>query len=368
MSLIPPESYYPLYINMCLVLVLLTVFHSRILNMNDQKNTIYTYTVGLLLLVFLILFMGQRPIHYLFGDTVNYIVGFTNYKYGTPLVEDSDLGWHLFMRFMAQHISIHTFYTIVCFLYIFPMYKISKQCFGNYWFYAFLMFVISFSFWTYGVNGIRNGAAGSLFLWGLCYRDRKWIMAIFFFIAISFHKSLFLPVLAFIITYFYDNPKVYIKGWLACIPLSLVLGSFWIGLFAGLGFGDDRFSDYLLTEADTRFFSSTGFRWDFLFHSSFAVFAGWYYIYKKNYKDKFYNQLLSTYLICNAFWILIIEANYSNRFAYLSWFLMAIVIIYPLLKAELVKRQHFFIGKIMLAYFSFTYLMYYVYYADYDPY
>jgi len=100
-----------------------------------------------------------------------------------------------------------------------------------------------------------------------------------------------------------------------------------------------------------------------LFYSAFGVFAGWYFIYKKRFEDPFYNQLLNTYLICNGFWILVIRANYSNRFAYLSWFMMGLVIIYPVLKKQLFKNQHWVIGKIIFAYFLFTYLMNVIYYA-----
>ena len=164
-------------------------------------------------------------------------------------------------------------------------------------------------------------------------------------------------------TYFYNNSKNYFIGWLACIPLSLALGTFWITLFASLGFADDRFSAYLTTDFDTEIFASTGFRWDFLFHSSFAVVAGWYFVIKRGFDDKIYKQLLNTYLICNGFWILVIQANYSNRFAYLSWFMMALIIIYPLLKRRFFKLQHNVIGNIVVAYFAFTYLMYLVYYS-----
>lgn len=362
-TFVPIEFYYPLYINICLFLVLFTLLHTRVLKLNDQKNLIFINFSGYILMAFLILYIGQRPIHGMFGDTVNYVVSFNKYRYGEEIGDVGDYGWHVFMRFMAQIISVHTFYTLVCFFYIFPMYRISKQLFNEYWYYAFVMFVVSFSFWTYGVNGIRNGAACSLFLWGLSYHKNKVVMGLFFLFATFFHKTLYLPILAFIVTFFYNNPKFYLKGWLLTIPMSLVMGGVWISLFASLGFGDDRLSDYLTSQSEAGTFASTGFRWDFLFHSAFAVFAGWYFIYKKQFKDNFYYQLLNTYLICNGFWVLVIRANFSNRFAYLSWFMMALIIIYPLLKGQFYKNQHFMIGKVMLLYFSFTYFMYYIYYA-----
>ncbi len=362
-SFLPIESYYPVYINICLILVLFTLLHTWILKIDDSKNLIFINFAGLFLLAFIILYMGQREISGVyFGDTINYARAFQNYAIGEPINEDSDLGWHMFMKFMSSIVSLSTFFTISAFIYVFPLYKISKQYFGEYWYYSFIMFLVSFSFWTYGVNGVRNGAACSLFLWGLCYERKKIVMVIMFYLAISFHKTLLLPVLAYLITYIYNKPKFFFIGWLLCIPLSLAASGLWISLFASLGFGDDRLAGYLTSSSGEGTFSSTGFRWDFLFHSAFAVFAGWYFVFRRKYQDSTYNKLLITYLICNGFWILVIQANFSNRFAYLSWFMMAIIIIYPLLKKQFFRNQHFMIGKIMLVYFSFTYLMYYIYY------
>ena len=362
-NFVPIESYYPIYINICLFLVLFTILHTRVVPMESPKNLSFINISGLLLLAFLVLYIGLRPIHPIFGDTVNYVVTYSNYQIGLPIKNAEDYGWHVFMKALAPYMSIHAFFTIISFIYIFPLYKISTTYFKEYWYYAFLMFVVSFSFWTYSVNGIRNGAACSLFLWGLCYEKRKILMVMFFGFALLFHKTLFLPILAYLATYFYNNPKFYFKGWLMCIPLSLVLGGVWISLFSSLGFADDRLSGYLSSSSEEGTFSATGFRWDFLFHSAFAVFVGWYFVVKKGFSDALYNRLLNTYLICNGFWVLVIRANFSNRFAYLSWFMMAIVIIYPLLKKNFFKNQHALLGNIILAYFSFTYLMFYLYYS-----
>lgn len=363
------EYYYEVYIQLCLILVVFTLLHTVALKMNSSKNLFYMQFSGFTLLFFLIIYLGQRPISgVFFGDTINYYKAYIGYQYGSPISEDvRDYGWHLFMKGASKFMSVHSFFTICAFLYIFPMYRISKVFFNTYWYYSFLMFIVSFSFYTYGVNGVRNGAAASFFLWGLCYHRKKVIMFLLFFLAIQIHKTLLLPIIAYLITTFYNNPRTFLKGWLVCIPLSLVMGGFWISLFTSLGFGDDRLSGYLTSTSATGTFSSTGFRWDFLFHSAFAVFAGWYFIFKRKFNDKIYFQLFNTYLICNGFWILVIRANFSNRFAYLSWFMMAIIIIYPLLKSKFFKNHHLMIGKIILAYFMFTYLMYYIYYVFLEP-
>ena len=191
------------------------------------------------------------------------------------------------MRLCATLLSLHSFFLICAVLYIYPMYRISKTYFKEYWYYSFLLFIVSFSFWTYGVNGIRNGIATSLFLWGISYQNNKVKMIVLFILAALCHKTLLLPIFAFVITIFYNKPKFYLIWWLMATPLSLALGSFWVSLFALLGFSDARLGSYLAIDEAQQ----GSFRFDFLFYSSFAVFAGWYFIFKKQFKDKLYLQL-----------------------------------------------------------------------------
>ena len=122
-----------------------------------------------------------------------------------------------------------------------------------------------------------------------------------------------------------------------------------------LGF-NDRAAGYLTDEADDQF-SRIGFRWDFLLYSATAVYAGWYFIFHKKFEDKFYRQLFNTYLIANGFWILVIRASFSNRFAYLSWFIMGVIIVYPFLKMQFFNKQNKVLGNVIFLYFAFTYIL-----------
>ncbi|WP_282148196.1 EpsG family protein [Algibacter lectus] len=358
---IPLKYYYDIFTYTCLVIVLITFLHSFILDMHATKNIAYIKTIGLIILVLIVLYIGLRPVSgRYFTDMRTYARHFNHYKNGGIILIDKDIFFHLFMKTCASIMSVNNFFLVCATLYIYPMYKVSKAFFKEFWFYCFLMFIVSFSFWAYGVNGIRNGIATSFFLWGISYQNNKIKMISLFVLAVLFHKSMLLVILAYSATVIYNNPKTFLSFWLATIPLSIALGGVWISLFTSLGFADDRLSGYLSGESA----GGGGFRYDFLFYSAFPVFAGWYFIFKRKFDDKVYKQLFNTYLITNGFWILVIRANFSNRFAYLSWFMMAIVIIYPLLKQNFFKRQHIMLGYIYLAYFAFTYLMYLIYYAD----
>ncbi|MCB0747985.1 MAG: EpsG family protein, partial [Ignavibacteriae bacterium] len=142
-TLIPLEYYYQLYINLCLFLVLFTLLHTRVVAIDNSKNVTFINIAGWFLLVFLVFYMGLRPLNGVyFGDTVNYYKSFVDYKYGKPIPEDGDLGWELFIKFMSYIVNIHTFFTLMVFVYIFPMYYISKIFFKEYWYYAFIMFIV----------------------------------------------------------------------------------------------------------------------------------------------------------------------------------------------------------------------------------
>ncbi|PKV50982.1 EpsG-like putative glucosyltransferase [Aquimarina sp. MAR_2010_214] len=362
---VPAQSYYSFYINISFGIVLFTLMHAFVLPITDKKNISYINWIGYVYLLFIILYVGLRPVEGgVFGDMGTYKRYFVNYANGATVMIEKDALFHHFMKVCSYVMSSEFFFLTCMFLYTFPLYRISKVFFKEYWFYCFLMLAVSFSFWTYGTNGIRNGMATSFFLYGLSFINRnKLLMVLFILLGSAIHQTMLLPAFAFSITYFYSKPKLYLIGWLLAIPLSIVLGGFWESLFASLGFADDRLEGYLTGDPSEYSFSSTGFRYDFLLYSAAAVFVGWYFIFKRNFEDKIYINIYNTYLICNAFWILVIRASFSNRFAYLSWFMMGLVIIYPYLKKEFFSKHHIVVGKVLTAYFLFTYLMYYIYYG-----
>lgn len=355
---IPLSSYYDLFINVCLFIVILTVINSLLLDLDDPTNILFTNIIGYPILVLSIFYIGWRPIsEKYFIDMFTYARHFEYYKNGGEIVSHKDVFFHVFTKMCAAIMSVNNFFLVCAVIYIIPMFIVCKKLFKEYWFYAFLIFIVSFQFWPYGVNGIRNGMATSLFLLGVSFYPKKVPVVICFLIGTMFHQSLLLPVAAFVMAFIFDKPKIFLYAWLAVIPLSLVAGSLFESLFTAMGFAEDRLGAYLSGQGN-----GGAFRFDFLLYSASAVFAGWYFIFKRGFKDKLYNNLYSTYLITNSFWILVIRANFSNRFAYLSWFMIGLIIIYPLLKERFYTRQYLVIGRVVFLYFGFTYFMYAFYY------
>lgn len=222
----------------------------------------------------------------------------------------------------------------------------------------------SLFFYSYGINGIRNGLACHILLLALSFiLDSKYIIgSLLCLISFGIHKSTMLPIAAIATgLLFKDKVKYAIYIWLVSIPLSLIAGGAATNFFSSLGF-DDRMSSYTNANADMSVFSSSGFRWDFLFYSCFPVIMAWYICIKRKIKDNWYNVICITYCLCNAFWILVIRASFSNRFAYLSWFIYPIVIAYPLINLPIWEDQDKKTGMILLAYCSFTFMLNTLYY------
>lgn len=343
-----------------MILMLITLFHAYQNNLFDFATRGFSAGMGYAFLIFIILYLGTRPVSYHFGDMLTYSKFYNRIVAGeTPVVKKD----HLFNYFLVTSTKLmtnRTFFFLCAVIYIIPCYIFSRKYCGSYWYFVFFIFVGSYMFWPFGTNGIRNGLGTSLFILALCYYDRKILMYALMALAFGMHSSIIIPIAAFAVSAVYKNPKVYLYIWLSAIPLSLIGGGFWESFFGGLGFGDDTRAEDYLTKGNVNNdnFAYTGFRWDFLFYSSFAVFAGWYYIFKKQVTDKYYIHLWGVYMIANAFWILVIRANFSNRFAYLSWFLMAPIIAYPLLRYKMFPNQYRVVGAVISIYYLFTYFMF----------
>ena len=180
------------------------------------------------------------------------------------------------------------------------------------------------------------------------------------FLAFNIHRSTALPIACVLAAFFIKDTRIILGWWIASIFLSLVAGGPIEAFFTGLGF-DDRMSNYSSENIDVSAFSSLGFRWDFLLYSAMPILLGYYVVIKRKIWDQKYLLLLHTYILCNSFWVMMIRAAYSIRFAYLSWFLYALVLIYPCLKLPIWKDQGKKAALIIMGHLGFTFFMYLLY-------
>ena len=318
--------------------------------------------IPLLLCLVLIFWMGLRPVSVAFGDTVNYAL-----EYNTMDVRHVSIDWSgewvwqwLMNGCKALGFDIHLFYFIIAAGYILSAFWAIKRFMPADPMLGVIFLLNSLMFFSFGVNGLRNGLACHLVLLGTSVLlEEKWLPGVLvFLLAFGIHRSTLLPIAAILFAVFFmRNVRYAICFWVASIFISLVAGGAVTSFFAGLGF-DDRMTQYTAI-SDMSQFSKTGFRWDFLLYSAAPVVMAWYVCIKKDLQDNWYNVLCTAYLLCNAFWVMVIRSAFSNRFAYLSWFLYPIVIAYPLVNMPIQEDQDRLAGWILLAYSGFSVFMWF---------
>ena len=356
-----PLLYFPLYLTLIGVLCTITAFRyigSSSYSLQEEQQPFIT---PLLLCIFLVIWLGYRPAHYIFGDTVNYAFGYRRLVPGIIAIDwNKEWVWEwITMTCKSLNLSVEAYFMVAEVGYILSVLWAVKKFTPINPLLGILFVISSLMFYTFGVNGVRNGLACHLTLLGMAFAfENKYISCfIVYLIAFGIHRSVALPITAFIVGYLFKNKVKYaLFIWFLSIPLSLVFGGSAIALFTSLGF-DDRMNNYTDANNDMSIFSSTGFRWDFLLYSFFPTLMIWYICIKRKIVDYWYNVLAITYCLCNAFWIMVITAEYSNRFAYLSWFMYPIIIAYPLINLPVWEDQDRKTGFILLAYCGFTLFM-----------
>ena len=312
------------------------------------------------------LWLGMRPPTYAFGDTGNYAVQYNlallsrDIAAPAPFSFSGEWAFGLIRDFcIGRGLSASTFFTIIALGYnLFVAWAAKKYCPSSPYL-AFLFFISALMFYPFCVNGMRNGLACHVMLLAiaLILEERYAAGVILCVLAAGIHKSSMLPLgalLASMVVFKHSRWPFYI--WLGSIAASLALGNSFAVFFAGLGF-DDRMSDYVQTDQYSSTYGEARFRWDFLIYSAGPVVMWWYVAVKRGLRDGWYNILMSTYFLSNAFWVMIIRVAYSNRFAYLSWFLYPILIAYPLCNMKIWEDQDSQAGKILIVYAGFTYFM-----------
>lgn len=370
-SSIPGAAYGTIFYNTVLVLCLFTAFRLVSSTGNSllySKPSLPVPTI--VVTVIIILFMGLRPNESYFGDTYMYAHSFNLMQNGTAAPSASMGGEWLWARIMFAFATgsgdVHAFFLVTDLLYYGLMLLCCWRLFPNNTWLAMLFFIGSFSTYSYGVNGIRNGMACSVVLVAIALaaggtKPERYAGLLLSLVAIAIHRSTALPIAAlWAAVFIIRHPKQAIYFWVAAIFLSLLVGNRVGDFFASLGF-DDRMTSYFQKQYDAKDmaqFSRTGFRWDFLLYSAMPVLFTWYLTVKRNFNDRAFNIIAVTYILANAFWILVIRAAFSNRFAYLSWFMYPLVIAYPLLRFNIWPDQDRKTALILLLFYGFTYLMY----------
>lgn len=319
----------------------------------------FAVILSALFAVFCIYLFGNRPVE-LYTDTYTYLAQLNRSKgemdIGLPFVPSKDMGWELFVRALAGlQASGHVFFTFSACLFIVPLFCAFYRMFRSNMMLPFLLLCSCFFFWALGTNVLRTGIGLSFMLLGISFHKELRYELFFFALSILFHLSFILPVGAWLL-FSYTQIKIeYVVGiWIFFMILA------WLNIdglnrllqFVHASNVNDRISGYLTSNKVNY---RTGFRFDFVAFSLFFGVAG-YFLHTWLYTDKFYDTILKSYILINAFFLLTMNIPFSDRFAVLSWVLIPVICTYPLIKSDYLfwKQSTFLLAFCM---FGLTFLI-----------
>lgn len=307
-----------------------------------QKSTV---SLSVLIMSALVFSLGLFPIEWGYStDRANYATIFVGFQNGLTLFKDKDYGFILLTSTLSEFLNVKMYFVVITVIYLFNYLISIIKLVGNKSYWLVVTVIMSMAFTNYAINTMRAGLALSFIVLSFCMYPNKWKMLCCIIIGSAIHTSVVLPSLMIIISYFYPNTKLFYKLWFLAIPLSFLAGGYFMGLFASMS--DDSRTSYLINISNSRY--NIGFRIDFIIYSLAPIIIGWYYINKCHFVDNLYYLIYNSYILTNIFWILVIRANYSDRFAYLSWFLIPFVVVYPLLKQDLPIKKNVWLAIILL--------------------
>ena len=361
--MIPDYAYYWVYL---VFATILCIVHSGTLKKYCSYENLYyrpdnRRQQSQFLLLLIILYFGLRPISEMFSDMTIYVDGYENEYYIIKGIRNEPI-WS-FIQYVCHNIlglSSRMWFLVIAAITFGFNYIACRKLLGNHIYTVLLFLISSFSFWSGAVTIIRSNFAMSLVLYGIVLffetrKKTKMLAVSLFLMAMFTHTSSVLLSASFLVSYFIIKKTNWVLFiWFVCVVMSLVAGSYFETLFSNLGF-DDRMSN-MLTDVDYTGFAHAGFRWDFLIYSIVPIILGWY-INKNRQIDRVYLCLLSTYIISNAFWVLVIRAQFSDRFAAISWTLYPLLLAYPLLKIKIWNNQPSKVSFALMANVAFLWLM-----------
>lgn len=364
---LPPQYYQAFFITLIILLCLVQYFrYSTSSNCNLLLKK-HSFAGPMILMAFLTLFVGLRPATYAFGDTGAYAWSYYNTLATSVVLPEWKSEW--FFGFItsfcaSSHWSVNIYlFVIAAFFFFFHYLACLKLLPENPWF-AFLFVLSSYCLWGYATNGLRAGMASSMLAFAIVIiATRKSIISfipaiLLCVFAFGTHRSMVLPILAlFAATFVIKKPKYAIFIWGVSLVVYFVFGNNLINIVQNSSF-DERAMTYgkaVVTEGQ---FSRTGFRWDFVLYSLPPIVLTWYIVETRKIQDKTFNILATTYILANAAWVSINEIKFSNRFAYLSWFLYAYVIAYAVIRIPLWKDQDRRASLFLMGVSLFTFFMF----------
>ena len=354
--MIKAEYYEAVYLIIVFILTLIVSSRYSVTYRDERKESPIR---SLLLCAFMILFIGLRPVSPVFVDMMGYYLNWEDWDFGKIAFywdQQSLLYDNLRILMSTSQISVDVFILLISIIYFGLMWWSCRRLFPNDTLFAFLVCLAAFSTFSYATNGIKAGSAASIFLLAIAYSDKKVLSFLLALISIGFHHSMIMVVGCYVVVCLINNPKYYFALWVVCLGLAAAHVTFFQSLFNSIV--DEQGQMYL---SEQRF--GKGFRLDFIIYSAMPIIVGAYSVFVKKIRSKRYSLLLSLYLLTNSVWLLCMYAEFTNRIAYLSWFLYPVVLIYPFLKENIGPNRYITVRNISFFHIAFTMFMVFIFYS-----
>ena len=362
--MISAENYYTVYL---ILVTIVTLAH--VIPYSDNDITVIKSRIGKIwpaffFTILITIFIGLRPISYVFGDMPFYADAMVNHQFeGLPITWDSNYLFQPMMGWLSSmHVSKQTPIIVLAIINFGCTFVAMRKLFPRDLFLAMLVFFGAFCTFGGAVNGLKAGCASALFMVAIAYREKKLISILFLFLSMGFHHSMQLPIIAYIACSVFKNTKVYLAFWIICLILAVAHVTSFMSIFAS--YTDEKGADYLLIEAgrsESQCGGKLGFRYDFVLYSIVPIVLGYITLFQKNIISKEYIFILNYYLITNAIWMLCMYAQYTNRIAGLSWIMYPILMIYPFMKLRWSKNQLRVLYYVVLGHLGFTLFMHFIF-------
>lgn len=348
-----------LFIVTLLSIFVLQKYSQRVLNKENRTKT-DEWLIALLVCVFMIYFIGTRPVSGRYfvdmaGYNENYSVILGQYFIFDNTAENLFFdNWFAWMA--SKYIDITVVFIIFASVYFGMMLIACRKLFPKDTLLAFIVCLAAFSTFSYGTNGMKAGMAASTFLVALAFYEKWWLSIPIALFTFGQHHSMVLVIASYFLVLLVKNPKYYFWGWLASFFIAALHITAFQVFFAG--FTDEQGARYLLSERNS------GFRIDFILYSAVPTVTGYLIVFKyRLLRSRTYNVLLNLYLTTNAFWMLCMYSDFTNRISYLSWFLYPIVLLYPFVNLKWHQKQAMFLKYVVYGHLGFTLFMSIIYYG-----
>lgn len=247
--------------------------------------------------------------------------------------EYKDVGW-IFLNVICVKLlgdNIYFLWLVVAVIYVLSYYYFAVSYIDKRRIIYYLVMASGLiGFIGYGTNTLRQGVATAFVLYSLNKNTSIRIKILLLIVALTFHKSIVLIIASFVFAKYIRSFRFFEYFWIICLFLSIINVNV-SDILESFAFLDKRVTGYGDELGEEHAAYRVGFRWDFLLYSIIPLVITYIYIFKKKTDNNFYRFIVRSYLFVNAIWLLVIRIPFSDRVAYLSWYLIPFITLYPLL-------------------------------------